>query len=76
MQSSNVALAQELAEPVGVVGFVGDETAIGRNHVEQSACGTKVVRLAGGQDQPTGRPRPSTMALILVVNPSRERPTA
>ena len=48
---SDAALAQEFAEPVGVVGFVGDEATMGRNHVEQSAGGAKIVCLAGGQDQ-------------------------
>lgn len=48
---SDMALAQELTEPVGVVGFVSDEATIGWNHIEQSAGGAKIVRLAGGQGQ-------------------------
>lgn len=48
---TDAALVQELAEPVGVVGLVGDQAAVGGYHVEQGAGGAEIVRLTGGQGQ-------------------------
>lgn len=48
---SDAALAQELAEPIGIVGLVGDESAVGGDHVDQRAGGTEVMRLTRAQGQ-------------------------
>ena len=49
--SANAALAQDVSEPVGVVGLVGDQAAMDGYHVEQAAGGAEIVCLAGGQGQ-------------------------
>lgn len=47
----DAALAQELAEPVGIVGLVGDEAAIGRKDIDQGGHGAEIVRLSWRQGQ-------------------------
>ena len=48
---ANAPLAQERAEPVGIIGLVGDQPAVGWHHVEQGSGGAEIVRLAGAQGQ-------------------------
>jgi hypothetical protein len=52
----DAALAQERAEPIGIVGLVGDEAAVGRNDVDQGGHGRKIVRLSWCQSQPDRQP--------------------
>ena len=52
----DAALAQELAEPVGVVGLVGDEAAVGRQDVDESRNGSEVMRLSRCQSQSDRQP--------------------
>jgi len=52
----DAAFAQEVAEPVGVVGLVGDEAAVGRNDVDQGGNGGEIVRLPRCQSQPDRQP--------------------
>jgi hypothetical protein len=52
MQGPDAALAQERAQPVGIIGLVGDEAAVGWQDVDQGRHGGKIVRLPRRQSQP------------------------
>jgi hypothetical protein len=48
----DAALAQEHTQPVGIIGLVGDEAAVGRQDVDQGGHGREIVRLTWRQSQP------------------------
>jgi hypothetical protein len=48
----DAALAQERAQPVGIIGLVGNEAAVGRQDVDQRGHGCEIVRLPWRQSQP------------------------
>ncbi len=47
----DASLAQVLAKPVGIVGLVADEAAVGRKSLDEGWYGREIVRLPGCQSQ-------------------------
>jgi len=52
----DAALAQEHAQPVGIIGLVGDEAAVGWQDVDQGRHGREIVRLTWRQGQADREP--------------------
>lgn len=68
--------ADHLEQGIGVVSAIGDDVAA-LEPVDEVWRGFKIVRLTGGEDQPHRQAMfSSTVALILVLSPPRERPMA
>jgi hypothetical protein len=52
----DATLAQELAEPVGIVSPVADEATVGRRDIDQGRDGREIVRLSWCQSQSNRQP--------------------
>ena len=52
----DAALAREQAQPVGIIGLVSDEAAVGWQDVNQGGHGREIVRLTWRQGQPDRQP--------------------
>ena len=70
------SLGEFLAQAVGIIGPVGENSLGPMAHREQATHSDKVVDVAGCDQQDVGRPISSVSAWILVVCPPRERPMA
>ena len=62
------------AQPIGVVGLVGQHDGVLAQMTQQPGGSWAVACLAGVRTSSSGRPRASVRAWILVVSPPRERP--